>query len=96
MKLPVIFSAKLLNGWEFKKNWQILQLKIPHKTLQSANLVIITFDYQKNGRSNHSVHVFRTNDDFLCAVVALVISVKRVLAIPGAKQDSKICSLFLL
>ena len=36
--------------------------------------------------------MFRTDDNLLCPVVASVISVNRVLEIPSAMLDSKICS----
>ena len=58
----------------------------------SADLIIILFEFQKNDWRNHSVHMFRTDDPLLCPVVAGAITVKRVLSIPGATPDSKICS----
>ena len=58
----------------------------------TADIIIILFEFQKNDWRNHSVHMFRTDDPLLCPVIAGAIIVKRVLSIPGATPDSKLCS----
>ena len=59
----------------------------------AADLIIILFEFQKNDWRNHSVHMFRTDDPLLCPVIAGAITIKRVLSIPGATSDSKLCAL---
>ena len=76
----------------FKKDGRVLQQSSPLEILQSADLIIILFEFQKNDWRNHSVHMFRTDDPLLCPVTAGAIIVKKVLSIPGATSDSKICS----
>ena len=76
----------------FKKAGRILDHSVPFELLASADLVIILFEFQKNDWRNHSVHMFRTDDNLLCPVLAAAFTVKRVLRIPGATRDSKICS----
>jgi hypothetical protein len=79
----------------FKKKGRI----IPHSAtlvqiLLTADLVIITFEFQKNHQRNYTVHMFRTTDAFLCPVKATSRTVKRVRNIPGSSDESKICSFF--
>ncbi len=76
----------------FKKDGKRLSHSLSLEILASADMVIILFEFQKNDWRNHSVHMFRTGDDLLCPVVAAAFTVKRVLRIPGATADSKICS----
>ena len=75
-----------------KKDGKILDHSLPLEVLASADIVIILFEFQKNDWRNHSVHMFRTGDNLLCPVLAAAFTVKRVLSIPGATKDSKICS----
>ena len=63
--------------------------------LQSANLVIITFEFQKNNWRNHSVHLFASTDHLLCPVKAAAFSINRVLKILGATLESKTCTVCL-
>ena len=79
-------------NFTFKKNGCRLNHSLPFETLASADLVIILFEFQKNDWRNHSVHMFCNGDPFLCPVRAAAFTVKRVMKIPGATADSKICS----
>ena len=47
---------------------KLLELSSP--MLQSTDIVIITFEFQKNTKRNKTVHMFRTGDDILCPVKA--------------------------
>ena len=82
-------------NFTFKKNGRRLDHSLPFEVLASADLVILLFEFQKNDWRNHSVHMFGTGDGLLCPVRAAAFSVKRVLRIPGATGDSKICSFAL-
>ena len=79
----------------FKKNNRILHHSSTLEILMSADLIIVLFEFQKNDWRNHSVHMFRTDDPLLCPVIAGAITVKRVLSIPGATPDSKLCCFLL-
>ena len=79
-------------NFTFKKDGCRLNHSLPFETLASADLVIILFEFQKNDWINHSVHMFCNGDAFLCPVRAAAFTVKRVMKIPGATADSKICS----
>ena len=48
----------------FKKNGRVLCHSSPQETLMAADLIIILFEFQKNDWRNHSVHMFRTEDQF--------------------------------
>ena len=70
--------------------------KVKHSTslkhISSAELVIITFQFQKNDWRNHSVHMWSTSDGLLCPVKAAARIIKRVRSIPTSKNDTTICS----
>ena len=76
----------------FKKNGRIIPHSVPLDLLLSANLVIITFEFQKNDLRNYSVHMFRTSDAVLCPVKSTARNVKRVRSMPGSSDESKLCS----
>ena len=82
-------------NFKFKKDGKMLPLSSPLHLLQSADLVIITFEFQKNDWRNHSVHLFASTDHLLCPVKAAAFSVNRVLKIPGATLESKTCTVCL-
>ena len=82
-----------VSNFVFKKaDGRVIHHSASLETLISADLVIITFEFQKNDWRNHSVHMFRTDDLLLCPVRASAKIVKRVLNIPDTTSDSKICS----
>ena len=82
-----------VSNFVFKKaDGRVIHHSASLETLISADLVIITFKFQKNDWRNHSVHMFRTDDLLLCPVRASAKIVKRVLNIPDTTSDSKICS----
>ena len=72
----------------FKKNNRILHH--PDKRLIEADLVQITFEFQKNDRRNVKVHMFKSNDPLLCPVVAWATTVQRVRNIAGSTDDSEV------
>jgi hypothetical protein len=76
----------------FKKQGRI----VPHSShlalLAAADLVIVTFEFQKNNLRDHSVHMFRTPDPLLCPVKAAAHIVVRVRSIINLSNDTKICS----
>ena len=43
-----------------------------HDNLYTADMVAITFEFQKNNRRNKTVHMFQTKDEVLCPVKAWV------------------------
>ena len=59
--------------------------------LHKADLVIITFEFQKNDKRDVSVHMFATEDKVLCPVVAWATTVRRVWSYPGSTEDTKVC-----
>jgi len=58
----------------FKKDTRIIPHSAPLEVLESADLVIITFEFQKfqkNDMINYAVHMFKTStDSLLCPVKA--------------------------
>ena len=61
------------------------------KILHSADMVIFTFDFQKNRQRNKTVHMFKTADDILCPVKAWAHTIRRILnTVPGACGDTKV------
>lgn len=78
---------------KFKKNSTILPHSTSLEALMSADLIITTFEFQKNELRNHRVDMFVSGDKLLCPVIAGVRIVKRVISCPGQGDDSK-CVLF--
>ena len=61
--------------------------------IKEADMGTITFEFQKNDRRNITIHMFRTGDSILCAVVAWGSTVKRlILTIPNANDETTVCS----
>ena len=60
----------------FKKDGSIFNHNSPFSLY--ADLVAITFEFQKNNRRNRTVHIFKTNDSLLCPVMAWASTVKRI------------------
>lgn len=78
----------------FKKNGQILDHDSVH--LLYADMVIITFEFQKNNIRNRTVHMFRTGDPLLCPVVAWATTIKRILrTVPNASENTKVSSFYM-
>ena len=67
------------------------QLKHGSKVLHLADLVQIRFEFQKNDKRDIIVHMFRSGDNTLCPVIAWAKTIRRVRAIPGSSEDSKVC-----
>ena len=76
----------------FKKKGRTIHHSSNISCLFTAELVIITIEFQKNDWRNHSVHMWRSNDKLLCPVRAAANIFKRVQRIPGSSASSKICS----
>jgi hypothetical protein len=74
----------------FRKNGKHLHHDDP--LLHKADLVIITFEFQKNDKRDVSVHMFATNDKVLNPVVAWATTVRRVGSYPGFTEDTKVCT----
>jgi len=80
-----------LRNMKFKKNGVVLSHD--SRQLKCADIVIITFEFQKNKMRNRTVHMFSTGDNLLCPVVAWATTVQRILnTIPNATGDTKMCS----
>ena len=61
--------------------------------IRNADMVAITFEFQKNDRRNKTVHMFRTGDAMLCPVVAWANTVDRLMqTIPQVNNDTTVCS----
>ena len=65
----------------------------PHSSplLMEADMVVITFEYQKNDHRDVQVHMFRTDDPVLNPVVAWAKTVQRVWSYPGTTEDTTVC-----
>ena len=61
--------------------------------LVDANMVAITFEYQKNEKRNKTVHIFKTGDNTMCPVLAWATTVRRLRrTIPGVNGKTTVCS----
>ena len=79
-----------LRNFAFKKDGRLVDLNSPH--LINADLIIITFEFQKNTKRNQAVHMFKTDDTVLNPVSAWARTIQRILkTVPNASLDSKIC-----
>ena len=75
----------------FKRDGITLSHDATH--LSEAEMVAITFEFQKNDKRNKTVHMFRTGDSILCPVVAWANTVKRLIhTIPEVNDDTTVCS----
>ena len=45
--------------------------------ITDANMVAITFEYQKNDKKNKAVHMFKTGDNIMCPVIAWATNIRR-------------------
>ena len=75
----------------FKTNGKTISHSSPR--LQSAQIVMIIFEYQKNDKRDVQVHMFKTSDSVLNPVIAWANTVKRVWSYPNSSEDSKVCEL---
>ena len=58
-----------------------------------SELVMITFEFQKNTKRNKTVHMFKTQDTLLCPVKAWASTVTGIWnTVPGASEDTKVCT----
>ena len=73
----------------FKNKGKVV--KHDSNNLVLSEMVMITFEFQKNNVRNKSVHMFSTGDDLLCPVVAWANTVQRILStIPSASKHTKV------
>jgi len=84
-----------LKNIAFKKNGGMVQHNDPH--LAYSDLVIVTFEFQKNTKRDVQVpvHMFRTDDSVLNPVKAFAETVTRVWSYPGSTEDTKICTIYV-
>ena len=61
------------------------------RNLTDADLVQITFEYQKNDKRDVRVHMFESGDDLLYPVKAWASTVHRVREIEGSDKNSEVC-----
>ena len=81
-----------LKNITFKKDNHFLSHTCSLRDLETADIIIITFEFQKNDWRNHTVHMFKTDDHLLCPVKAGARVVKRVDSIPSSTPTTKICT----
>ena len=80
-----------LRNLVFKKDGKILAHS--SKSLSAADLIIITFEFQKNTKRNKSIHMFATDDKVLNPVRAWAIILQSILhTVPNASSDTTVCS----
>ena len=80
-----------LRNFTFKKDGRVEDLLSP--SLEDADLIIVTFEFQKNDKRNQLVHMYKTIDPVLNPVKAWAITIQRILrTVPDASKDTRICS----
>ena len=82
-----------LKNFTFIKSGKILPLK--SRRLDTANLVRIQFEFQKNDKRDQSVHMYRSGDKILCPVRAWGHTFYRLLkTIPDVSEETKVCEFY--
>ena len=80
-----------LRNINFKKDGHMMNHDSPN--IIFSELVMITFEFQKNTKRNKTVHMFKTQDTLLCPVKAWASTVTRIWnTVPGASEDTKVCT----
>ena len=80
-----------LRNIQFKKDGKLLTHNSP--CLALSDLVMITFEYQKNNMRNKTVHMFKTKDKILCPVKAWAYTISRILTtVPQSTSDTRVCA----
>ena len=75
---------------KFKKKGK--SMKLDSKNLESADMVMITFEFQKNDWRSKSVHMFCTKDKILCPVKAWAKVIKRLKnTVKNFNGDTEVC-----
>ena len=75
----------------FKKEGTTLVHELDN--IWEADMVAITFEFQKNNKRNKTVHMFRTADKVLCPVKAWATTVIRLIkTIPNVSKETTVCS----
>ena len=80
-----------LKNFVFRRDGKTIAHDDPNLT--ESNIVIVTFEFQKNDKRDVSIHMFRTNDPVLNPVVAWASAVQRIRSYPGATEHTKICAI---
>ncbi len=78
---------KLRNIRFFKKG---KELPHSHPSLESAEIVAITFEDQKNREKFETVHLSKSDDSLLCPVKAWAATVKRIHNYPGSTRNTPV------
>ena len=63
-----------------------------HPQLEECDIVIITFEFQKNDTRDTQIHMFKTSDHLLNPVKAWAKTIQRVRGYPGASDDTTVCA----
>ena len=80
-----------LRNIQFKKNG--ISLTHDSRNIHLSDIVLITFEFQKNNNRNKTVHMFKTNDNTLCPVKAWAYTITRILnTVPQANENTKVCA----
>ena len=68
------------------------RVKHDHPQLEHSDIVMITFEFQKNDTRDVQIHMFKTSDNVLNPVKAWAKTVKRILSYKDGSEDSKVCA----
>ena len=74
----------------FKKGRKVLFHDNPD--LENADLVQITFEYQKNDKRDVKIHMFKSGDKLLCPVIAWATTIRRLRNISSATDNTEVCT----
>ena len=78
------------------KNIQFLKdgRRLDHndKRLQESDIVMITFEFQKNDSRDQQVHMFKTTDKILNPVQAWAVTVQRIRSYSDTNNDTTVCT----
>ena len=79
-----------IKNFVFKKSGKIVPIN--STSTDSADIVIIVFEFQKNSERNQSVHMYRTKDKIMNPVLAWSRIIHRLFqSIPSVSGETKVC-----
>lgn len=79
-----------LRNFQFKRRGRLLS--VVNDDLEAAELVMITFEFQKNEWRNQTVHMYATKDPILNPVIAWARVIKTIISsVPDYSMNTQVC-----
>ena len=86
-------TTRIIRLGDIKFKLRGKMLKHSAKNLEKADIVMITFRFQKNDWRSQTVHIFKTNDTLLCPVKSWAKTIQRITkTVPEFSDDTPVCA----